>query len=50
MLAALGGTLKEAWRMVLLDVEAYRRAVDVGPVRGSTVPKDRSLSAGEIRT
>ena len=49
MLAALRGTLKEAWRLGHVDVETYRRAVDVGVVRGSAVPKGRSLSAGEIR-
>jgi site-specific recombinase XerD len=52
MLAALRGTLKEAWRLGLMDVETFRRAAraaDVGSVRGSTVPKGRSLSSGEIR-
>jgi site-specific recombinase XerD len=49
MLAALRGTLKEAWRLGLMDVETYRRAADVGSVRGSTVPKGRSLAPGEIR-
>ena len=38
MLAALRGTLKEAWRLGHLDVETYRRAVDVGAVRRSNVP------------
>lgn len=49
MLAALRGTLKEAWRLGLLDAETYRRAADVGAVRGSTISKGRSLSPGEIR-
>lgn len=48
-LAALRGVLKAAWRLGLMDGEAYRRSIDIPSVRGSTLPKGRSLGAGEIR-
>ena len=48
MLAALRGVLQEAWRLGLMGVEEYRRAVDLKPVRGSTLPKGRALAVGEL--
>jgi integrase/recombinase XerD len=49
MLAALKGCLKEAWKLGLLDHEAYLRAVDIKPVKGETLPAGRGLEAGEIK-
>jgi site-specific recombinase XerD len=49
MLAALKGTLQEAWRLGLIEAEEYHRAVDLKAVRGETVPRGRALKAGELR-
>jgi integrase len=49
LLAAVRGVLKACWRLELLTSDQYHRAVDLKPVRGSTLPAGRSLSAGEIQ-
>ena len=48
MIAALRGVLRAAWRLGQMDAEAYRRAVDLEPVRGEKLPAGRSLQPGEI--
>ena len=47
-LAALRGVLKQAWRLGLITAEDYHRAVDLAPVRGSTLPKGRHVGPGEL--
>lgn len=48
MLSALRGVLKEAWRLGLMSAEAHDRATDLDAIKGSTLPRGRSLSLGEI--
>jgi len=47
-LAALTGVLKECWRLELMGVEDYHRAIDLPPVRGERAPAGRALTPGEI--
>jgi site-specific recombinase XerD len=48
MLCALRGVLKAAWRLGLMNGDDYQRAVDVGAVKGQTLPRGRSLEHGEL--
>lgn len=49
-MAALRGTLKEAWRLGLMTAEDYHRTIDVKSIRGQSREQaaGRALSAGEI--
>jgi len=48
-LAAVRGTVREAWRLGLMDTATYMRVTEVEGVRGSQLPAGRALSAGEIQ-
>lgn len=48
-LAALKQVLKECYRLRLMSAEDYTRAVDIKPIKGSTLIKGRALSLDEIR-
>ncbi|MFP4147829.1 MAG: tyrosine-type recombinase/integrase, partial [Halorhodospira sp.] len=49
-LAALRGVLQEAWRLGIMDAEAYRRATDLKPVRGRRERTGREVTAAEAAT
>jgi site-specific recombinase XerD len=48
MMCALRGVLREAWRLEQMSAEDYRRASDLGSVRGETVPAGRELQPGQL--
>lgn len=48
MMCALRGTIREAWRLGQMTAEEYRRAADLGSVRGETVPAGRELPSGQL--
>ena len=48
IMAALRGVLREAWRLGFMDAETFHRAIDIKTVKGSAIPKGRSVGAGEI--
>jgi site-specific recombinase XerD len=49
ILAAVRGVLRMAFRLGLISAEQMTRAISFDPVRGSRVPKGRSISQGELR-
>lgn len=48
-LAALRGVLKQCWQRGLMPEEAYRRAIDLPPVRGASPRKPERLGATDLR-
>ena len=48
VLSAVRGTIKEAWRLGLIDSETYTRAIDVRNVSRSQLPAGRHVDAGEV--
>lgn len=49
ILAALRGVMKMSFRLGLVSADQMTRATSFDPVRGSRVPKGRSISQGELR-
>ena len=49
VLAAMRGTLKEAWRLGLIDAETLARTTDVPNVTASSLPAGRHVEVAEIR-
>jgi len=47
-LSALRRVLQECWRLGLMSVEDYQRAVDLANIKGETLPAGRDIDAGEI--
>lgn len=50
-LSAMRGVLKECWRLGMLPVEEYQRAIDLGQIKGEKAKqaeKGRHLSFGEL--
>jgi site-specific recombinase XerD len=50
ILASLRGVLRQAWRLGYMNAEDYRRAADLEPIQGKTLPRGRALTPGELRT
>lgn len=48
-LSALRGVLEAAWRLGLMDAEAFHREADIRSIRGEADPPGRSVNAGELR-
>ena len=48
VLAAVRGTMREAWRLGQIDAETLARIADIKNVPGSRLPAGRHLSPGEI--
>jgi integrase len=48
LLSAVRCVLKECWRLGLIPADDYHRAIDIPPLRGSTLPAGRALSEPEL--
>ena len=48
ILAALRGVLREAWRLGLMSAEDFHRAIDLTPIKSSTLPTGRALASTEV--
>jgi len=48
VLSAVRGTIKEAWRLGLVDAETKERVADVPNVKAHTLPAGRHVDAGEV--
>ena len=48
MMCALRGVLKRSWRLGQISAEDYRRAADLGSVKGETVPAGREIPSGQL--
>lgn len=49
MLSALRGVLKEAWRLGLVEAEAYHQAADLKNIKSSVLPSGRALGGEEVQ-
>lgn len=47
-LSAMRGVLKAAWKLRHMETDEYSRAVDIGAIRGETLPRGRAISGGEL--
>lgn len=48
IMSALRQALKQAWLLGGMNAEDYRRAIELKPITGETIPAGRELSQGEI--
>jgi integrase/recombinase XerC len=49
ILSALRQTLKQAWLLGQMPAEDYRRAIELDPITGETLPSGRELSQDELK-
>ena len=48
IMSALRQALKQAWLLGDMSAEDYRRAIELKPITGETIPAGRELASGEI--
>jgi site-specific recombinase XerD len=48
MMSAVNGVLKACWRLELMSIEDYNRAIDYSPAKGDTLPAGRDIAQGEL--